>query len=567
MKDNQIENCKAYAAFLKDDMALKGSTSGGLFYAFARRTIEDGGVCYGATIDETFDIHHIRISSISEIDLIRRSKYAQSRIGNSFSLVKEDLEAGRRVLFSGTPCQIAGLKSFLKKEYINLRTVDLFCHGVPSNRLFKEHIGYLQHKFGRELVEYQFRNKDFGWLPVQVSYLFAGENDREYYGTDEDAYFNVFDKYVSLRKSCYSCCFRKMESGADVTIGDYWGIQKEHPDFTNDNKGISAIIIKTEKGLQMWQEICDSLIFRETDVKKIGNYNWLIFRSIGTRVVRDAFFEEYTSYRKENEIIDINRIYSSIMSHSKKDELDVYGSYALRACVYPILVYDYRIAQKRHLTGTTIVSSMSEPLGDDYTQNITLENEYRRNCLFLDWSKSLLKTISSDAHGSMLIMDLLEEAQDILVLENGKMITATEALEDYLAINELNISRRISIEEIDSEIWERLCDKLIDTIRHTYRFENTCVVRNYLSLRHGNSESVKFFQNIDVLNRKNLVLKNRYDYLISHMPGCKEVNYSSEDIYTPDDYVYGCKPNYYSPDAYRKVAHEIYRVIGEKEWK
>ena len=181
--------------------------------------------------------------------------------------------------------------------------------------------------------------------------------------------------------------------------------------------------------------------------------------------------------------------------------------------------------------------------------------------------EELLKTISSDAHGSMLIMDLLEEAQDILVLENGKMITATEALEDYLAINELNISRRISIEEIDSEIWERLCDKLIDTIRHTYRFENTCVVRNYLSLRHGNSESVKFFQNIDVLNRKNLVLKNRYDYLISHMPGCKEVNYSSEDIYTPDDYVYGCKPNYYSPDAYRKVAHEIYRVIGEKEWK
>lgn len=235
---------QAYAAINKDDNVRMRSSSGGMFYALAKWTIDQNGVVFGAKFDEKWNVIHDYAETIEGIEPFMRSKYVQSRIGDTFKQTKEFLKAGRQVLFVGTPCQIGGLHSFLGKDYENLVMVDFICHGVPSPKVWLTYLN--ETTKGVKLVEFNFRDKCDGWVDFQCVFIKTKSSiQRE--KQLSNLFFRGFINNVYLRNSCFSCPFKSVHHISDITIADAWGIQHYSPHM-NDNKGTSAILVHSQKG-------------------------------------------------------------------------------------------------------------------------------------------------------------------------------------------------------------------------------------------------------------------------------------------------------------------------------
>lgn len=237
----------AFAGWHKSLSEYETSTSGGAATAFAQSILSDGGFVYGSTCLENVDIRHIRITHVEDLVKLKGSKYAQSTMGDIFKSVKADLEVGLKVLFIGTPCQIAGLKSFLHGHPDNLYLVDLICHGVPSVKLLREHVkNVLGHQ---KVTNISFRSDPYLLLLL----LFCG--DKILYKSNlvkerfKDAYYNAFIDGYSYRDSCYRCPYAQSKRVSDITIGDFWGLSQ---DFKEPHEhGCSCILPITDKGKQL----------------------------------------------------------------------------------------------------------------------------------------------------------------------------------------------------------------------------------------------------------------------------------------------------------------------------
>lgn len=253
--NNEIDSgpvIKKTIALVHDDKnVLQKSTSGGAFTALSDVILKKNGVIVGAYMDETFSVCHILTSEPSVRDKMRGSKYVQSNVGFSFREIKKLLEAGSYVLFVGTPCQTHALRQYLKKDYDSLYVVDLLCHGVPSNKMFKEHISYIHSLEKSNISEYRFRTKRFGRRNSIQEYKLENSN-KFITSIDAQEYASFFRQSLSLRQSCRSCRYRCSHRFGDVTIGDYWG--KTEP-LKNGKRGVSLICINTPKG----QELIDSI--------------------------------------------------------------------------------------------------------------------------------------------------------------------------------------------------------------------------------------------------------------------------------------------------------------------
>lgn len=564
MKDS-FWTCEAYAAYLKDNTELTNSTSGGAFYGMAALCIRMGGVCYGATMDDSFDVYHIRIATISELNRIRRSKYVQSRTGQAYKQARIDLEEGRLVLFSGTPCQIAGLKAFLDKDYSNLYTVDLFCHGVPSNTMFKKHLSFLNSEYGEKISEFQFRNKDTGWSPVRVSYGF--QDRKEYHLCYEDIYYRLFDLRYTHRKSCYSCMFRSMASGSDMSIGDYWGIVNVHPEFKTNNRGVSAIIIKSNKGRELWENAKDSFVFLPTSVSGIARSNVNIYRSIGKRMIRNVFFE----YCKQNDSgtkLDLKTVYEKTIKHGGINPIDMIGSFSLLSSAASIYPYDYRYSTGKHLSGTTLTTMFGDSVSKALVDGAYAKNAFRQNCIRLDWGKNLRNEINRNKAGEKIIIDLLDERLSILELNNGIKLAANEATMEATSYLDSPIKKLWIMSDIPEEEWKAGCDQLIELLKENYGEQNVIVVKLLMSLYHGDFDKKEQFPSHEHIQSINTELAKRYSYLCEKMPECKVVEMPDlNEVYTPDYYRHGCMPEYYDDNTYNSIGEKIYYALGEQGWK
>lgn len=224
------------------------SSSGGVFYALAEKVIGTGGVVFGAAFLDGLEVGHIEVEDLAGLYRLSGSKYVQSDLFSSFEDVREYLKSGRKVLFSGTPCQVAGLKSFLDAAYDNLFTVDCACHGVPSPGLWKKYAASFE-KFGSPAVKVNFRDKSKGWRDYSVSVELADGRVVSRKKLD-DPYMALFLQNVTLRPSCYDCRFRSGHSCADITLGDFWNVGRVIPEM-NDGKGVSLLCVNTEKGREM----------------------------------------------------------------------------------------------------------------------------------------------------------------------------------------------------------------------------------------------------------------------------------------------------------------------------
>ena len=280
---------KSYAVFNKDEKIRLESSSGGIFSLLAEYVINKYGIVYGAVFDEEFNVKHIKITSLKDIELLRGSKYVQSKINDIFKSIKFDLINNKLVLFTGTPCQIAGLQSFLQRKYDNLILMDIVCHGVPSPLIWQKYINKLKKNYKQNIKTIYFRDKSTGWKKYSIKFLF----DKDEYKNIgfKDIYMKGFLNDIYLRPSCYNCKFKGIERISDITVADFWGIENIFPKI-DDDKGTSLVVIHTEKGKRLFDKLSEKMIFNEVNLNEVVKYNLSMVRSAKYNKKREPFFVE-----------------------------------------------------------------------------------------------------------------------------------------------------------------------------------------------------------------------------------------------------------------------------------
>lgn len=246
---------KCFASWAKDTIERETSTSGGLASVFSKYILEIGGVVFGTVIENDLTVNHKMITNTEELNKTKGSKYVHSYINNTFIQAKEQLEAGKTVLFIGTPCQIAGLKSYLRKNYDNLYTIDLICHGVPSQKMLKE-----------ELNQYNANSFSFRDEKGYNLSLFQDDKLIKKMSMPKSPYFYSFLHNISLRENCFSCLYARPERISDITIGDFWGLKELENTKIEKDKGISVVLPITDKGLELIKKCEDKLFLEEKHV-------------------------------------------------------------------------------------------------------------------------------------------------------------------------------------------------------------------------------------------------------------------------------------------------------------
>lgn len=280
-----------YAAKHIDDEIRMQSSSGGVFTAISDYILHNQGIVYGAAYDENMIVRHMRVDSIVGRDSFRGSKYVQSNLGNAYISIKKDLQNDRLVLFSGTPCQVAGLRKYLGKSFANLLTVDIVCHGVPSPKVFADYIQELERKHKENILDCRFRDKSNGWKNLTLN--IRGYKKSKYMQSATSSYYTLFLNNTILRPCCYECGFTNFNRPGDITIGDYWGIEKSHPEF-EDEKGVSLILINSKQGQAMFDEISDSFTLLVSNHQECLQKNLLQPTLANPR--KDIFWNDYKEY-------------------------------------------------------------------------------------------------------------------------------------------------------------------------------------------------------------------------------------------------------------------------------
>ncbi len=253
----------SYGLIHRENNITKNSSSGGAFTAIAEYVLSNDGVVFGCAFNENIEAKTICIESRTDLYKLRGSKYVQCDTNKQYKNIKTFLDKGRIVLYCSTPCQIAGLKSYLSKDYDNLFLIDLFCHGTPSPKLFEKYITWLGEKYGSKISNYCFRDKKYGW---SAKGYFKTEFNHEYELNGSDPYYYSFLMGRTYRPVCYQCKYANPQRTGDITIGDFWGVEKNHPNI-NTEEGVSAVLINNLKGQKVLDYIKIAFIYLVPNLK------------------------------------------------------------------------------------------------------------------------------------------------------------------------------------------------------------------------------------------------------------------------------------------------------------
>ena len=294
LKRSASSKTAAYAAYSLDSAVREHSTSGGVFTALCEWTLDRGGVVFGAAYDENFMVRHCMVDSEKDLWRLRGAKYAQSNLENVFSQVKVCLIHGQQVLFSGTPCQIAGLQTYLGRSWEQLLLVDVVCHGIPSPAVWKHYVRYRRESDanGARLAAVNLRSKESGWPGYSIRFDYEGHPSytvQNFY----DPYIRAFVGDLCLRPSCYDCQFKGIARTCDFTLADYWGIERQFPQL-NDGKGTSLVLLHSIKARRIWDELSPQIRCQETNPERAVMENPSAIKSSALRQNREAFMTRYT---------------------------------------------------------------------------------------------------------------------------------------------------------------------------------------------------------------------------------------------------------------------------------
>jgi ferredoxin len=280
-----------FAAWHLDEAIRHESSSGGVFTALAENILARGGVVAGAAFDDNLVVRHILVENTNDLHRLRGSKYVQSEIPLAlYHQIRDRLKQGQLVFFSGTPCQVAGLTSFLGKSYANLFCCDIACHGVPSPLLLARYVRYNQAR-GEQLVKISFRDKAKGWKHSGIRrHLHNGES--KFTAVFSDPFMSAFHRDYALRFSCYVCQFASSIRPGDLTIADFWGVAERYPEYDCDDKGTSLILVNTEKGRD-WLEMSQQWLFLgPSDIETAISGNPVLVRPSPRAVERTTFYRD-----------------------------------------------------------------------------------------------------------------------------------------------------------------------------------------------------------------------------------------------------------------------------------
>lgn len=301
---------KAFAAQNKNEDIRRKSSSGGVFIALALAVIEQGGAVCAAKYSKDFEVVHGIATTKEQLLDYCGAKYVQSKTEQCFKEIKKLLCQGQIMLFVGTPCQIAGLSAFLKRPYDNLVLVDMICHGVPSPLVWSKYLEERRQRDanGAELVAVNLRDKSTGWSRYGYSIRFDYQNGKVYsVHQKKDSFMQGFTSNLYLRPSCSNCKFKGVERCSDITLGDYWGVWNQYPEF-DDNIGTSLVMIHSEKGQKMWKAILDDFRTLEISNEEATQYNPSAIKSSPASNKRTAF---YRGLRQGKQVSDLVQIYVS----------------------------------------------------------------------------------------------------------------------------------------------------------------------------------------------------------------------------------------------------------------
>lgn len=333
------EPLNVFAAINEDEVIRKESSSGGVFTALAENVISEGGVVFGARFDDKWQVQLDCTDNVDGLKHFRGSKYVQARVGDTYKRAESYLKQGKKVLFSGTPCQIAGLRMYLGREYDNLLCVDFVCHGVPSPKVWERYLRELvARKCEKNSVLFSsnklsiseenafikgisFRDKKLGWK--KFSFVFrgkltkataVGEKNSVLFSAmhRDDVYMRAFLSDLILRPSCYDCRCKSGKSGADITIADFWGIQYVAPEM-DDDKGTSLVLINSNKGDILYKGL--KLRNSEQSYRDAVRYNPSIVRSVKVPKKRDLFWKQY------KECDDFGRVVNKVLRRTIRERV------------------------------------------------------------------------------------------------------------------------------------------------------------------------------------------------------------------------------------------------------
>lgn len=259
---------EVYAAYDKKERT--NSASGGIFYTIARYVVSHGGVVFGAAYDCNLRVRHVCARTLDELQSLRGSKYVQSDLGECYKKVKLELNKGVMVYFTGVGCQVAGLYAFLRKKYDNLITSDIVCHGVPSQKMFDIHLQYLSKEYDSKVIDYSFRETKI-WLTREKA-KFENGNVLIKYDGNNSPYLYAFGIGYINRYSCFKCHFAKLPRQGDISLADYWGVQKPFP-LMDVSKGVSLVLVNSAKGKEVWDNIKSHLVYEVSTINDAVKFN------------------------------------------------------------------------------------------------------------------------------------------------------------------------------------------------------------------------------------------------------------------------------------------------------
>jgi len=265
LKEHHYSECKlkVYAAWSKDEEIVKESSSGGLFSELSRSVLDDGGFVAGAIMNNDLTVSHVVSNNEGIARRMRGSKYLQSNLGDTPKQILKLLRSGKKVLFTGTPCQVAMI-TLITKDHEKLYTCDLICHGVPSSLVFKHYYS----SFSNNIKSFNFRDKRYGWKNYCLSFE-ETDKKKTFLNRKKDPFFFGYMKNIYLQKSCYDCPFCDIPRVGDITLGDYWEVEKEHFNFL----GVSAVSLNSDKGVELFNEITKQIVFYETNISDLKKKN------------------------------------------------------------------------------------------------------------------------------------------------------------------------------------------------------------------------------------------------------------------------------------------------------
>lgn len=289
LKNTNSKNTLAYAAYTMDIDLRMESSSGGIFSEISKEILKQNGVIYGAAYNENCQVVHRCVDQCENLDSLRGAKYSQSDLGVCFSEVKKKLEYGQLVLFSGTPCQVAGLQSFLGKYYENLICIDFVCHGIPSPMVWENYVTYRASLDAQGALpqHINLRCKKSGWSKYSYSVDFSYENGERYLcKNSEDEFMKMFVNDFILRKSCGCCQEKGYERKSDITLGDFWGIWDVDPEM-DDDKGTSLILVHSQKGNSLIEQISHRIRLKAVKLNQASQMNMAMVESVKHKKERE----------------------------------------------------------------------------------------------------------------------------------------------------------------------------------------------------------------------------------------------------------------------------------------